>query len=223
MPACLLGIGMADRGELEKAARSVQPLATSGTLWRQTAPRHRLASVPPIGRGGRYDRVGGPPVLYLSDRPEGAWAELFRHQSGPTEVAIHLVRRRIGTVTATNLELLDVTAPHIRATLNIVDDDLVSDDYQLCWDLADAARAAGFDGLRAPAGAMAGPSTTVVFDHAAPKIVADGDGKVGTPPWSVARDLADIRFRYAKTYRSAVAVLPFHWRLRAAVSVLRRR
>ena len=214
---------MVDRDTLEQAARNIDPVALTGRLWRQVAPPFALDRVPPEGRGGRYDREDGPPVLYLSDRRRGAWAELFRPHTGTTEVSLHLVRRRIGTVSVAQLELLDVADPQVRAQLGIVDDDLVADGYTLCQDLADAARDAGFDGLRAPAGAMAGPRTVVVFAHAATKVVADGPGSVTTPPWRSAVDLVDIRFRHARTFRSAVAGLSLRWRVRTALSLLFRR
>ena len=211
---------MADRDTLSRVARTIDPVVFTGQLWRQVAPPFALDQVPPKGRGGRYDRENGPPVLYLSDRRRGAWAELFRHHTGATHVSLHLVRRRIGTVSVTRLDLLDVADPQVRDRLGIVDDDLVADGYTLCQDLADAARDAGFDGLRAPAGAMAGPRTVVVFAHAATKVVADGPGSVTTPPSRSAGDLVDIRFKHARTFRSAVAGLPRRWRVRAALSLL---
>lgn len=214
---------MVDRVALEQTARNIDPVAITGQFWRQVSPPFALDQVPPKGRGGRYDREEGPPVLYLSDRRGGAWAELFRHHTGTSEVSLHLVRRRTGTVSVSQLDVLDVADPQVRAQLGIVDDDLVADGYQLCQDLSDAARAAGFDGLRAPGGAMAGPRTLVVFAHAASKVVADGAGSVTTPPLRSAGDLVDIRFKHARTFRSAVAGLPRRWRVTAALSLLFRR
>jgi RES domain-containing protein len=197
----------------------VEPRRLTGTCWRQTAPRYPLSSLPPAGTGGRYDREGGPPVLYASQTRRGAWAELYRHHAG-SDVDVSLIRRRFGAVHIAGLRVLDLADPDVRAAVGVCDDDLLTDDYTLCHDLADAARAAGLDGLRVPSGALPGTSNIVVFDHAARTVVAD-EGTVRRAPASLAAVAVDIPFRRARTFRQAVARLPWRQRLRIAWSLLR--
>lgn len=212
---------MVDREVLVDALGDVQARSVTGSFWRQSAPQFPLDSIPPQGRGGRYDRQDGPGMLYASESERGAWAELFRHQSGVPEVSLHLLKRRIGRIDVVDLRVLDLTDQLVRERLGVVDDDLVGDDYAVCQALADAARAAGFEGVLAPAGGLPGHKTLVVLDTGLTAVSA-GEGRVHRPPARVTRDLAEVPFRHARTFRSAVERLPFLWRLRVAWSLLRR-
>lgn len=93
---------------------------------------------------------------------QAAWAELFRHflDGGvdPFEVL-----RRIGPADVHDLEVLDLTSPAVVAALGVTEADLVGDDYTLTQAIANQAGAAGFGGLLAPAAALPGRCTLVVF------------------------------------------------------------
>jgi RES domain-containing protein len=212
---------MGERQErFRQTIEQLSPRPLSGMCWRQTSPRYALSSLPPRGSGGRYDRAGGSPVLYAAETRDGAWAELYRHHSG-TGVDVSLMKRRFGAIHVNSLDVLDLADSNVRKAVGVFDDDLIAEDYELCQDLADAAREAGLDGLRVPSGALfRDRHNIVVFDHALGKIVAQ-EGKVRRPPVSQAATLPDISFRHARTFRQAVAPLTWRQRLRVVWSVLR--
>lgn len=140
--------------------------------WHQGPTRHPLTScADPTRSAGRYHRPGGPGVRYASSQEQAAWAELFRHF---IEVGIDPfeVRRRVGRVTV-NLDVLDLTDQQLRERLGINESDLVSDDYTITRDLAEAAQKAGLDAISAPAAALPGRQTLAVFARALPKVHAE--------------------------------------------------
>ncbi len=164
----------------------------TGRFWHQGSPTRKLEAFPDPARGdGRYHRHGGPGVWYASDQEQAAWAELFRHflDEGvdPFEV-----RRRIGAVKVDDLEILDLTSANVRSVLGVSDCDLIGDDYAPTQALADAARAAGFSGLLAPAAALPGQRTLVAFAAGMARVQA-GPSHLRQPPARLADLLAVIR------------------------------
>jgi RES domain-containing protein len=163
----------------------------SGPWWHQGPTRHPLTSCANPARGpGRYHRAREPGVWYASNQEQAAWAELFRHfvDDGidPFEV-----RRRVGRVSV-DLKVLDLTDAQVRHHLGISESDLLSDDYTGTQALAAAARDAGFDGILAPAAALPGRQTLVVFVHAFPKVHAERS-EIRQPPPRLADLLPLIR------------------------------
>lgn len=69
----------------------------------------------------------GPGVWYASNQEQAAWAELFRHFLDD-DVDPFEVRRRIGAVTVTNLDVLDLTSPAVRDALGVTQDELTGDE-----------------------------------------------------------------------------------------------
>lgn len=151
-----------------------------------------MSCAQPARGPGRYHREGDPGVWYASNTEEGAWAELFRHFDVDGVDPFEL-RRRIGSVTV-ELEVLDLTDEAIRESLGVTEADLVGDDYTVTQEIADAAWAAGFDGIVAPSAALPGRLTLAVFAHALGRVSSSGS-KVAQPPEWLADLLPSIRSR----------------------------
>lgn len=77
------------------------------------------------------------------------------------------IRRRVGRVTVTNLDVLDLTNPAVCAALELPEVTLCGDDYACTQQLAADAAAAGYQGILAPSAALPGRRTLVVFASAA--------------------------------------------------------
>jgi len=144
-----------------------------GRVWRQGGPRRRLLYCSePAATSGRYHREGERGAWYASSMERAAWAEHIRHMSlGGVDPL--LIRRRVGRAMLVGLRVLDLTDARACAALGIERGDLTGDDYARCQELADQARAAGFDGILAPSAAFAGEFTVVVFVHAMHKVTEE--------------------------------------------------
>lgn len=154
---------------------------TSGRFWHQ-GPTSRPFGyfADPADTNGRYHRVSDRGVWYASDQEQAAWAEFFRHflNGGidPFEV-----RRRVGHVDVDELEVLDLTDETVRQYLDVSIDELTSDDYAVTQQIAQAARRAGLDGILAPAAALEGRRTLVIFPFGMEKITF-GASNLRMPP-----------------------------------------
>lgn len=134
----------------------------NGRFWHHGPPRFATLSVAdPAVTTGRFHTTGGPGVWYGSDQEQAAWAELFRHTLGrgidPFEM-----RRRIGTVRVTRLEVIDLTDRVVRDRLGVSEGDLVGDDYQVTQQLA-AHAISTVNGVLSPSAALPGRRTLAVF------------------------------------------------------------
>ena len=166
----------------------------SGRFWHQGPTRHPLGSfADPAVTDGRYHRVGGTGVWYASDREQTAWAELFRHFTS-TGVDPFEVRRRVGAAEVHDLEVLDLCDASVRAALGVGYDDLVGDDHVKSQEVAERARAEGYEGLLAPSAAVHGGKTLVVFAVGMHRLVLE-ESRVRQPPPRLADLLSVIRLR----------------------------
>lgn len=153
----------------------------SGRFWHQGPPRFATLSVAdPAVTTGRYHTVGGPGVWYASDQQQAAWAELFRHTVAggidPFEI-----RRRIGVVRVTSLEVLDLTDRAVRDRLGVSQADLVGDDYPITQQIA--AHAAGtHEGILSPSAALSGRRTLAVFRDGMTQLSEESSRVAGAPP-----------------------------------------
>lgn len=102
------------------------------------------------------------------------------------------IRRRVGRVKVTDLDVLDLTNPTVRAALGVTEADLTGDQYSDTQQLAEEAAAAGFQGILAPSAALPGRRTLVVF-AAASALVTEESSDVRQPPPRLADLLRAIR------------------------------
>ena len=161
-------------------ATSPRRRLATGRFWHQGPASQQFGSfADPADTDGRYHRVGRAGVWYASDQEQAAWGALFRHFVGEG-VDPFEVRRRIGHVDVTDLEVLDLTDERVRQLLGISVLDLTSDDYSVTQAIAEAARQAGFGGILAPSAALPGRRTLVVFSHGT-KALAYGPSSVRMP------------------------------------------
>lgn len=149
---------------------------------------------PDPSRGpGRYHRAGGPGAWYASSSMSASWCELFRHFT-IDGVDLFELRRRAGRCRTNALSVLDLTDQHVREALDVDEQDLVGEDYQRCQLLADAAHAAGLDGVLAPSAGLPGQQTLVVFTGPLDNgLVIIETERVQVPPISVVRLLPRVR------------------------------
>ncbi len=176
---------------LEALVASAPRRRLRGRFWHQGPTRHPLVGfADPARSDGRYHKVGGSGVWYASDREQAAWAELCRHflDEGVDPFEI---RRRVGAVDV-DAEVLDLTDPHLVASLGVDPTQLVGDHHAVTHALAEAARSAGFSGIVAPSAALPGCRTLVLFAagmaHAKPAL-----SRVRQPPPRMADLLVSVR------------------------------
>lgn len=117
----------------------------------------------PNRRAGRYNRAGSPPTQYVALHPWAPWAELLRWEDRRTAGDAGELRGRLWAVRVT-LEAEPTPLGFAEAAAHGADPaDLVAEDYAVCQDLADEARATGEPALLVPSAALPGTSTIVVF------------------------------------------------------------
>jgi len=164
-------------------------------FWHQgAAGRELLSFVDPARWNGRYTTAGGSGAWYGSSTERGAWAELFRHHLDD-ELSPFEIRRRVGRVSVSTLRVLDLTDGTVCARLGLTEAALIADDTTTCRQVAALAQAAGLDGVLAPAAALPGGTTLVVFTAAmndSAKVAAD-HSRVQAPPVSLLQILHRIR------------------------------
>jgi len=90
--------------------------------------------------------------------------------------------------------VLDLTDQHVREALDVDEQDLVGEDYQRCQRLANAARAAGLDGVLAPGAGLPGQQSLVVFTGPLDSggVIIETE-RVQVPPISVVKLLPRVR------------------------------
>ena len=166
-------------------------------VWRQGGPRRRLLSCSePAATSGRYHREGERGAWYASTIERAAWAELIRHLSKGSGVDPFLIRRRVGRASLLGVRVLNLTDEETCRVLGVKrgdfgKDDLTGDDYAKCQEVADRARAAGFDGILAPSAALPGELTVVVFTRALHRVTEE-HSRVQRPPKTMRKHLRRI-------------------------------
>jgi hypothetical protein len=185
-------------GELDTIVGSLGGKTITGQWWHQGPNGRPFLFCPDPSHGpGRYHRAGGPGAWYASSSMRASWCELFRHfMDGPSAIDPFEVKRRAGRVKVTGLAVLDLCDVDNQVALRIADDDLVEDDYAICQELSDAARAAGLDGVLAPSAGLAGQRTIALFPAAVDGgQVVEQRSRVQVPPI----DLVDVLDRVRPT------------------------
>ncbi|KRF03258.1 hypothetical protein ASH00_15850 [Arthrobacter sp. Soil782] len=123
-----------------------------------------------------------------------SWCELFRHFMEGASVDPLEVRRRAGRARMSGLKVVDLCDPAIQAALGVIADELTGDDYDVCQDIADAARGAGLDGVMAPSAGLPGYRTLAIFPSAINRgLVAEERSRVQVPPINLVDVLEQVR------------------------------
>lgn len=137
--------------------------------------------------------MNGVTTWYGSRSERGAWAELFRHFTDD-DVDPFEVRRRIGRADI-EVVVLDLTKPQIREALGVDYDELIADGLQLCQELAELARIAGFEAIHAPSAALPGERNLAIFGSAIEKLHDVLDKGIRRAPPRMCGMLGKIRSR----------------------------
>jgi RES domain-containing protein len=123
----------------------------------------------PNRRPGRYNRAGSDPTQYLCLHPWGPWAEMLRWDDRRTPDEARDLSTRIWSVRVSLSEAPRRISFDDAAALSVEPEDLVSEDYTVCQELADEARSQGETALIVPSAALPGTETLVLFG---PKLLA---------------------------------------------------
>lgn len=107
-------------------------------------------------------------AVYISEDPQTAVEELRRRAT--------LAGRRLASFTPRSMfvlevmlhRILDLVEPDIRGDWGLSEEDLESDEYSPCQEVAAAAAAAGFEAIRWPSATGSGISLAVFFDRLVP-------------------------------------------------------
>jgi RES domain-containing protein len=138
----------------------------------------------PNRRAGRFHAEGDPPTQYWSLHPMTPWAELLRYDDRRTPEEADDVRARLWVG---RLELDGVRRIGFAdaSRVQLVDADLVDDDWSACQALARRLRSRrrGPVGLRVPSAALPGTENVVLFGErvAAPYQVDPVDRRLDVP------------------------------------------
>jgi hypothetical protein len=116
-------------------------------LFRHADPRFPFLWETAMQPPGRWHGPGEGPIHYLADTPDGAWAELLRHEEIRDPADLAGIRRAIWAV--------EVPDPPT-STAELPEDTLIGgiDTYPKCTKEAARLRALGAAGFRAPSAAL---------------------------------------------------------------------
>jgi len=156
-------------------------------VFRQSDPRYPFlwsSSEQPVGR---WHGEGEGPAHYLADTPDGAWAELLRHEEITEPEDVLTIRRALWAIEIGDREAVAVTLPRAEQTGGL-------ETYGRCQAYASRARAKGATRLEASSAALVagGAAGYEVIDGEQPRtdprdgrvivIFGEPDGLVG---WKV--------------------------------------
>lgn len=123
--------------------------------------------VNPNRSAARYNKPGAGPTQYLCLHPLGPWAEYLRREDLRSKAAIAVVRQRVWVVLLALRppdEVFELTYQSAR-DIGLSPDDLVSDDWSRCQDVAERLRQDGhFPKVwSVPSAALPGTQNVVIF------------------------------------------------------------
>lgn len=131
-------------------------------VFRQTDRRYPFLWEGTHQPAGRWHGDGEGPAHYFADTPDGAWAELLRHEEIRDPADLATIRRRMWAV-----ELDDAPAERVRVTDTVATGDLST--YPRCQAAARRLRAKGTRRLRAPSAALVKGSARGVIVRGGPR------------------------------------------------------
>lgn len=116
-------------------------------VFRQTDARYPFLWEDTTQEPGRWHAVGEGPAHYFADTPDGAWAELLRHEEITEPDDVLTIRRQLWAV-----DIGDAPAEAVTTPASIVSGG--RDTYARCQMDASALRARGAQRLAAPSAAL---------------------------------------------------------------------
>jgi RES domain-containing protein len=147
------------------------PQGYVGAAFRQCHPDHTdfAATVrASLHREFRFNPAGEFGVLYVALSPSTARAELER-QASRLGVPLSRMAPRLMLHLDVALErVLDLADAQVRAGWSLSLDELSSDDYTRCHEIAREARAAGYEAIRYPSATGEGENLAIFFDRLSP-------------------------------------------------------
>jgi hypothetical protein len=163
--------------QLRKAPR----LTLDGLFARHTVPRAPLIEPPPfVLVADRWQRVGDDSCLFACDGPETLTREWWRKL--PDEVDPSESVRKRGVLMVRLQDVVDLRDRKVQRLLRITDEDLTSDDREVCRNILAAARVVGLDGLLSRSAARPdGGTTLIVLPHAIKDVEVVSE-ELWTPP-----------------------------------------
>ncbi len=115
--------------------------------FRHADPRFPFLWESPDQPPGRWHGPGEGPAHYLAETPDGAWAELLRHEEITDPADVETIARSLWAVEVPDPPATEPDLPMATLTGGI-------DTYEACRRTARSLRQAGADGLVAPSAAL---------------------------------------------------------------------
>jgi RES domain len=112
---------------------------------------------------GRWHTAGSVATQYLSVTPDGAWAELIRHEGLTTEGSVAEVRMQIWVVRINQARIADYSTFTKAEEAGFAAGALVSDDYTACQTEGARLRAEGYSGVLAPSASLPNTVNLTLF------------------------------------------------------------
>ncbi|HEX2202461.1 MAG TPA: RES family NAD+ phosphorylase [Longimicrobium sp.] len=158
------------------AFRQCHPDYTDLAATARVSPRHPF----------RFNPLGEFGVLYVALSERTAHAELVR-QADRRGVAVEKMAPRVMLLLDVRLSrVLDLTDGQVREAWDVTLDELASDDYQKCQEVARVARREGYEAIRYPSATGEGENLAIFFDHlrtgSAVEVVRANEYPLAEPP-----------------------------------------
>ena len=112
---------------------------------------------------GRWHIAGRHATQYLAAHPDGAWAELIRHEGLRSEDEVQLVKMQIWAVELHQNNLVDYSTFERAETAGFEPYALIDDDWNACQREGERLRNLGYAGVVAPSAALPGALNITLF------------------------------------------------------------
>ncbi len=112
---------------------------------------------------GRWHVAGDGATQYLSFHPDGAWADLIRHEGLQSEEEVELVRMRMWALELSQNGIVDYSTFDRAEEAGFSPEALVDDDQRRCQVEGQRLRSEGYHGVIAPSAALPGALNVTIF------------------------------------------------------------
>jgi RES domain-containing protein len=151
---------------------ALDPVEFAGLAYRHLAAKwNPLSGAGARSAGGRWNPPESFATLYLAGEQETVIAEFERMAARAGRVAEDFLPRRLYRYEVRLAGLLDLRTPDARASVELHDDQLLSDDPAACQAIGEAAQYVGREGVIAPSATGSGTVLAVFFDRLGPDSV----------------------------------------------------